>query len=76
METVKAILTCSIKYANVFHLAVVVLVCKAQKIIWEDDTEEWKKQLVVRLGAFNTKMSYLVCIGIRYKDAGLVDIII
>ena len=70
------------KYADVLHLAVVVLVfdqaiyAKAQKIIWEDDTEEWKKRLVVRLGAFHTKMSYLACIGIRYKDAGLADKII
>ena len=82
METVKAILTRSMKYADVLHLAVVVLVfdqaiyAKAQKIIWEDDTEEWKKRLVVRLGAFHTKMSYLACIGIRHKDAGLADIII
>ena len=82
METVKTILTCSIKYSNVLHLAIVVHVfdqaiyTKAQKIIWEDDPEHWKKRLVVRLGAFHTKMSYLACIGIRYKDAGLADIII
>ena len=82
METVKTILTRSIKYADVLHLAVVVLVfdqaiyAKAQKIIWEDDTEDWKKRLVVRLGGFHTKMSYLACIGIRYKDAGLADLII
>ena len=82
METVKTILTRSIKYADALHLGVVVLVfdqaiyAKAQKIIWEDDTEDWKKRLVVRLGGFHTKMSYLACIGIRYKDAGLADIII
>ena len=81
METVKTILTRSMKYADVLHLAIVVLVfdqaiyAEAQKIIWEDDTDEWKKRLV-RLGAFHTKMSYLVCIGIRYKDAGLADTII
>ena len=82
MEAVKSILTRSIKYADVLHLAVVVLVfdqaiyAKAQKIIWEDETEDWKKRLVVRLGGFHTKRSYLSCIGIRYKDAGLTDIII
>lgn len=25
---------------------------------------------------FHTKMSYLACIGIRYKDAGLADIVV
>ena len=53
------------KFADVLHVAVVVLVfdqaiyAKAQKIIWEDDTEEWKKPLVVNLGASHRKMSYL-----------------
>ena len=79
METVKTILTRSIQYADLLHLASVVLVfdqafyAKAQKIIWEDESEDWKKRIVERLGGFHTKMSYLACIGARYKDAGLAE---
>lgn len=68
MDTVKTILVCSVKYADLLQLEAFVLVFD-QAI-----HEELKKRIVVRLGAFHTKMSYLACIGIRYKDAGLSDI--
>lgn len=76
------ILVRSMKYADLLHLAEIVLVfdqaiyAKAMKIIWEGDNEEFRRRIVVRLGAFHTKMSYLACIGIRYKDAGLSDIFV
>ena len=82
METVKTILVRSVQYADLLHLAVIVLVfdqaiyAKAQKIIWGDNDDELKKRLAVRLGSFHTKMSYLACIGQRYKDAGLSDIFV
>ena len=82
LETVKTILVRSVQYADLLHLAVIVLVfdqaiyAKAQKIIWGDNDDELKKRLVVRLGSFHTKMSYLACIGQRYKDAGLSDIFV
>ena len=71
METVKTILTRSIQYADLLHLASVVLVfdqaiyAKEKKIIWEDESKYWKKRIVERLGGFHTKMSYLACIGAR-----------
>ena len=82
METVKTILTRSLEYADKLKLDVVVLVfdqaiyAKAQKIRWEDNDEKWRKRLVVRLGGFHTKMSYLSAIGVRFKAAGLSDIFV
>ena len=82
MDTVNTILVRSMKYADLLHLAEIVLVfdqaiyAKAMKIIWEGSNEEFRRRIIVRLGAFHTKMSYLACIGIRYKDAGLSDIFV
>ncbi|KAJ8050587.1 Vesicular integral-membrane protein VIP36 [Holothuria leucospilota] len=80
MDTVQTILHRSMKYADALRQDVVVLVfdqaiyAKAQQIRWRD--ENLKQRLVVRLGMFHTKMSYLACIGKRYRDAGLADIMI
>ncbi|PIK44379.1 hypothetical protein BSL78_18773 [Apostichopus japonicus] len=80
MDTVQTTLTRSLKYADSLGQDVMVLVfdqaiyAKAQQIRWRDET--LKQRLVIRLGMFHTKMAYLACIGKRYKDAGLSDILI
>ena len=80
MNTVLTILQRSVQIADKLNLETVVLVmdqaiyCKAQIIRWRN--AQFMKRLVIRLGAFHTAMSFLGCIGKRFRDAGLQDILI
>ncbi|KAJ8048474.1 hypothetical protein HOLleu_00803 [Holothuria leucospilota] len=47
---------------------------KAQQIPWLNDT--FKSRIVMRLGEFHTSMAYMACIGSRFGDAGLRDVLI
>ena len=38
--------------------------------------EDFKKRLVIRMGAFHTAMTFMACIVGRFKDAGLGDIMV
>lgn len=48
--------------------------CKAQTIRWQEPI--FLKKIVIRLGAFHTTMTALACIGKRFQEAGLPDILI
>ncbi|KAJ8023132.1 hypothetical protein HOLleu_38227 [Holothuria leucospilota] len=80
MDTVQMILKNSISYADRLDQEVIVLVfdqaiySKAQQIRWQN--EEFQKRLVIRLGMFHTKIAYLACIGKRFREAGLADILV
>ena len=47
---------------------------KAQTIRWQ--TELFLTRTVIRLGEFHTAMTFLACIGKRFGDAGLQDMVI
>ena len=80
MDTVLTILQRSIEIADKLELDSIVVVMdqaiysKAQIIRWSNSL--FTKRLVLRLGAFHTAMSFLGCIGKRFMDAGLHDILI
>ena len=80
MDTVLTILQRSVQIADKLNLETIVVVfdqaiySKAQIIRWSN--AQFMKRLVVRLGAFHTAMSFLGCIGKRFRDAGLQDILI
>uniref|UniRef100_UPI00358DF722 uncharacterized protein n=1 Tax=Myxine glutinosa TaxID=7769 RepID=UPI00358DF722 len=80
MNTVLTILQRSVQIADKLQLEAVVIVvdqaiyCKAQLIRWKN--AQFMKRLVIRLGAFHTAMSFLGCIGKRFRDGGLQDILV
>lgn len=79
MDTVLTILNRSVDIANKLQLETVVIVMdqaiysKAQIIRWRN--AHFMKRLVIRLGSFRTAMSFLGCLGKRFRDAGLQDIL-
>ncbi|XP_038062969.1 uncharacterized protein LOC119733637 [Patiria miniata] len=79
-ETVYAILLRSLEYADKLNLSEVVLVfdqamyAMAQQIKWQD--EIFTKRLVVRLGVFHTCLSFLGCLGTRFGDGSLRDVMV
>ncbi len=78
--TVKTILKRSTEIADRLQLQEIVLVfdqaiyAKAQEIRWKSET--YKERLTIRMGEFHTCMAFLSCIGKRFGDAGLQDILI
>lgn len=48
--------------------------CKAQTIRWQEP--RFLKKIVIRLGAFHTTMTALACVGKRFQEAGLQDVLI
>ena len=80
LNTVNTILHRSVEIANQLELPSVAVVvdqaiyAKAQTIWWQ--TPVFKDRVVLRLGAFHTTMTALACIGKRFRDAGLQDILI
>ena len=80
LGTVETILKRSTEIANKLELQEIVLVfdqaiyAKAQEIRWKNET--YKERLTVRMGEFHTCMAFLSCIGKRFGDAGLQDILI
>ena len=79
-DTVFTILDRSVEIASSLDQEKIVVVfdqaiyAKAQQIRWRND--EFMNKVVIRLGAFHTAMSLLACIGKRFRDAGLEDIMI
>ena len=80
MSTIYTILLKSIEIADKLEIDSLVLVSdqaiysKIQQIRWKNDV--FNQRLVVRLGEFHTVMAFLSVIGKRFKDAGLINIII
>ena len=81
MSTVLTILQKSIQIADKLELEAIVIVMmdqaiysKAQLIRWEN--VQFMNKLVIHLGAFHTAMSFLGCIGKRFGDADLQDVLI
>ena len=80
LATIKTILDRSISIADKLELSQIVVVfdqaiyAKVQEIRWKD--EVFMDRIVVRMGEFHTCMAFLACIGKRFGDAGLQDIII
>ena len=80
MNAVNTLLHRSIDIADSLKLDSVVVVvdqtiyAKAQSVRWQ--TPIFQKRIVLRLGAFHTAMTILACIGTRFRDAGLEDILI
>ncbi|KAJ8049553.1 hypothetical protein HOLleu_02339 [Holothuria leucospilota] len=80
MNTVLTILERSVEIADKLKLQTVVIVMdqaiysKAQIIRWQN--AHFMQRLVIRLGAFHTAMSYLGCIGKRFRDGGLQDLLV
>ena len=80
MDTVLTILQRSIQIADQLNLPTIVIVfdqaiyAKAQAIRWQTDL--YLTRTVIRLGQFHTTMTFLACIGKRFGDAGLRDILI
>ena len=80
MSTVLTILQRCVEIADKLELDTIVVVfdqaiySKAQLIRWRNAV--FMKRIVIRLGAFHTAMSFLGCIGKRFKDGGLQDILI
>eukprot|EP00057_Strongylocentrotus_purpuratus_P021683 XP_011676157.1 PREDICTED: uncharacterized protein LOC105444073 [Strongylocentrotus purpuratus] len=79
-DTVNTILTTTLSIADALKQESVVLVfdqaiySKAQQIRWVN--EIFRKRIVIRLGAFHTALSMLACIGKRFGDAGLENLMI
>ena len=79
LSTVLTILQKRIQIADKLELEAIVIVMdpaiysKAQLIRWKN--AQFMKKLVICLGAFHTAMSFLGCIGKRFRDAGLQDIL-
>eukprot|EP00057_Strongylocentrotus_purpuratus_P015294 XP_011669768.1 PREDICTED: uncharacterized protein LOC105440883 [Strongylocentrotus purpuratus] len=79
-DTINTILHKSVKIGTILQQDTVVIVCdqaiysKAQQIRWKDP--HLSARTVVRMGDFHTTMNFLACIGKRFKDGGLQDIII
>ncbi|XP_030848031.1 uncharacterized protein LOC115918836 [Strongylocentrotus purpuratus] len=79
-NTVHTVLHRSLEIADQLALPAIVIVvdqaiyCKAQTIRWQEPT--FLKKIVIRLGAFHTTMTALACIGKRFQEAGLQDILI
>eukprot|EP00057_Strongylocentrotus_purpuratus_P028770 XP_011683244.1 PREDICTED: uncharacterized protein LOC105447183 [Strongylocentrotus purpuratus] len=79
-NAVNTILHRSIEIADSLKLGSVVVVvdqaiyAKAQSVRWQ--TPLFRDRIVLRLGAFHTAMTFLACIGTRFRDAGLEDILI
>ena len=79
-NTVHTVLHRSLEIAHQLELPAIVIVvdqaiyCKAQTIRWQEPT--FQKKIVIRLGAFHTTMTALACIGKRFQEAGLQDILI
>ena len=80
MDTVLTVLQRSLQIADKLQLPTIVIVfdqaiyAKAQTIRWQ--TELFLTRTVIRLGEFHTAMTFLACIGKRFGDAGLRDIMI
>ena len=80
MATIKTILDRSIAIADELGLENIDLVAdqaiysKLQEIRWHD--ESYSKRLVIRMGEFHTCMALLACIGKRFGDAGLQNVLI
>jgi len=80
LNTVNTILHRSIEIADQLELPSVVVVmdqaiyAKAQTIRWQ--TPIFMDRIVIRLGAFHTTMTALACVGKRFQDAGLQDVLI
>ena len=79
-NTVHTVLNRSVEIADQLELPAIVIVvdqaiyCKAQTIRWQEPS--FLKKIVIRLGAFHTTMTALACIGKRFQEAGLQDILI
>lgn len=82
MNTVLTILQRSVEISKKLVLDVIVVVvdqaiyCKAQIIRWQNAEFAQKIVFRLRLGALHTAMSFLGCIGKRFKDGGLQDLLI
>ena len=80
MDTVLTVLQRSIEIADKLKLQAIVVVfdqaiyAKAQTIRWQ--TELFLTRTVIRLDEFHTAMTFLACIGKRFGDAGLRDMVI
>lgn len=62
---------------NLDHIMLVfdqAIYAKAQQIRWADD--HLQKRTIVRMGEFHTTMSFMSTVGKRFKNAGMVDILI
>ena len=79
-DTVYSILKRSVAIADELSIPCITLVfdmaiyLKAQEIRWTDRT--LFDRTVVRLGEFHTCMAFLGVIGKRFRDAGLLDILV
>ena len=78
MDTILNILKQSVDIADKLKLGTIVLVMDqaiyAQLIRWRNP--QYMEKLVIRLGVFHTAISFLGCLGKRFRDAGLRDIVI
>ena len=80
MDTILTILKRSVDIADKLKLGTIVLVigqaiyAKAQIIRWRNP--QYMERSVIRLGAFHTAMSFLGCLGKRFRDARLQHIMI
>lgn len=80
MSTVKHVLDSAVQNADsllceqVFVVFDLAIYCKAQMIRWSDPII--MSRLVPRLGEFHTAMTFLACIGKRFEQSGLEDILI
>ncbi|PIK39062.1 hypothetical protein BSL78_24089 [Apostichopus japonicus] len=79
-DTLHTVLQKSLKIADKSSVNTVVVVmdeatyAKAQQIRWT--SEVFRNRIVMRLGEFHVSMAYLACIGSRFGDAGLRDLLI
>ena len=79
-DTVYTILDRSLQIADTLKQEEIVAVfdqaiyAKAQQIRWSN--EAFSKRVVIRLGAFHTSLAMLACIGKRFRDAGLENLVI
>ncbi|XP_041466296.1 uncharacterized protein LOC121416845 [Lytechinus variegatus] len=79
-DTVNTILAHTLSIADALKQEAVVLVfdqaiySKAQQIRWANDL--YHKRIIIRLGAFHTALSMLACVGKRFGDAGLENLMI
>ncbi|KAJ8021222.1 hypothetical protein HOLleu_38358 [Holothuria leucospilota] len=80
LSTVNTILQRSLAIADQLGLETIVVVMdqaiysKAQQIRWKDAM--YMKRIILWLGEFHTSMSFLACVGKRFRDAGLQDVMI
>lgn len=79
-DTVYTVLEKRLQIADALNQKEVVVVfdqanhSKAQQIRWRN--ERFSERLVLRLGAFHITLAMLSCIGKRFRDAGLENLVI